>query len=48
MVSFTSIPYSEVYRRGQIQSRIIDKLNLKTLDFELAQKLIFDNLNPLS
>ena len=48
MVSFTSIPYSEVYRRGQVQSRIIDKLNLTTLDFELAQKLIYDNLNPLS
>jgi kynurenine 3-monooxygenase len=45
MVSFTSIPYSEVYRRGEIQKQIIKDLNSKNLDMDLAEKLIMEKLN---
>ena len=47
MVSFTSIPYSEVYRRGTIQAEIIKQLNPKNPDMNLAEKLIVDKLSPI-
>ena len=47
MVSFTSIPYSEVYRRGEIQKQIINDLNSRNLDMELAEKLIMEKLNTI-
>ena len=34
MVSFTSIPYSEVYRRGNIQKEIISSMNLEKPNFK--------------
>ena len=47
MVSFTSIPYSEVYRRGNIQNEIISKLNLENLDMTLVKSMINNKLSPL-
>ena len=39
---------STMINRFLTDMTIDERKNLKTLDFELAQKLIFDNLNPLS
>ena len=47
MVSFTSIPYSEVYRRGKIQEQIINKINPVNPDLKLADELIVEKLNPI-
>ena len=47
MVSFTSIPYSEVYRRGEIQKQIIKDLNLSNLDMQYAEKLIMGRLTTI-
>jgi len=47
MVSFTSIPYSEVYKRGRIQKKIISKLNIKNLDIKIAEKMIHEQLNSI-
>ena len=47
MVSFTSIPYSEVYRRGNIQKEIIAKLDLNNPDIIEAESMIIDKLSPL-
>ena len=47
MVSFTSIPYSEVYRRGKLQEQIIKDINPENPDMELAKKLIMEKLNPI-
>ena len=47
MVSFTSIPYSEVYRRGNIQKEIISKLNLENLDMSIVKSMINNKLSPL-
>ena len=47
MVSFTSIPYSEVYRRGEIQKQIMKDLNSNNLDMKLAEKLIMGKLNTI-
>ena len=47
MVSFTSIPYSEVYRRGELQQQIIKDINPENPDMELAEKLIMEKLNPI-
>ena len=47
MVSFTSIPYSEVYRRGAIQKEIISKLDLKKPDITAAESMIKEKLSPL-
>ena len=47
MVSFTSIPYSEVYRRGEIQVEIIKKINPENPDMKLAEKLIVEKLSPI-
>ena len=43
MVSFTSISYSEVYRRGKIQSDILKKINVKKPDLNLAEKFEDDD-----
>ena len=47
MVSFTSIPYSEVYRRGKIQAEIIKNINPENPDMNLAEELIIKKLNPI-
>jgi len=47
MVSFTSIPYSEVYRRGKIQEQIIKDINPQNPDMKLAEALIIEKLNPI-
>ena len=47
MVSFTSIPYSEVYKRGEIQKQIIKDLNLSNLDMQYAEKLIMGKLTTI-
>ena len=48
MVSFTSIPYSEVYKRGKIQQEIISQLMENKLDLQKAEKLITEKLSILS
>ena len=48
MVSFTSIPYSEVYKRGKIQQEIISQLMGNGLDLQKAEKLITKKLSILS
>ena len=48
MVSFTSIPYSEVYKRGKIQQEIISQLMENELDLQKAEKLITEKLSVLS
>jgi len=40
MVSFSSIPYSQVYERGKIQQGIISKLDANNIDFDKAEHLI--------
>jgi kynurenine 3-monooxygenase len=47
MVSFSSIPYSQVYKRGEIQQEIISKLDANNIDYELAERLIFERLSIL-
>ena len=47
MVSFTSIPYSDVYRRGEIQKQIIRDINPDNPDMKLAEKLINEKLTPI-
>ena len=47
MVSFTSIPYSEVYRRSAIQKEIISKLDLKKPDITAAESMVKEKLSPL-
>ena len=47
MGSFTSIPYSEVYRRGEIQAKITKDINPNKPDLKLAEKLIIEKLNPI-
>jgi kynurenine 3-monooxygenase len=47
MVSFTSIPYSEVYRRGELQKKIIKNINPTNPDMKLAEELIIEKLNPI-
>ena len=44
MVSFTSIPFSEVYLRGKIQQTIISELDPEDIDFEKAKRLIYERL----
>jgi hypothetical protein len=48
MVSFTSIPYSEVYKRDKIQQEIISQLMENKLDLQKAEKLITEKLSILS
>ena len=47
MVSFTSIPYSDVYKRGEIQKQIIRDINPDNPDMKLAEKLINEKLTPI-
>ena len=47
MVSFTSIPYSEVYKRGEIQDQIIKDINPENPDMNLAEELIIERLNSI-
>ena len=47
MVSFTSIPYSEVYRRDKIQTEILNKIDINNLDMNQAEKLIMEKLEPI-
>tara|TARA_B100001245_G_scaffold214552_1_gene181148 strand:- start:498 stop:1160 length:663 start_codon:yes stop_codon:yes gene_type:complete len=47
MVSFTSIPYSEVYRRGNIQKEIISRLDLNNPDITTVESMIQEKLSPL-
>ena len=44
MVSFTSIPYSEVYARGEIQQGIISELDANNINYDKAQRLIAERL----
>jgi kynurenine 3-monooxygenase len=48
MVSFTSIPYSQVYERGKVQQEIIYQLIGEVLDMQKAEQLINEKLPPLS
>ena len=48
MVSFTSIPYAEVYKRGKIQSDIIKAISSKKLNYDLAEKIIMEKLTPIN
>jgi kynurenine 3-monooxygenase len=44
MVSFSSIPYSQVYERGKIQQDIISQLDASNIDYEKAEQLILERL----
>ena len=44
MVSFSSIPYSQVYERGKIQQDIILQLDANNIDYEKAEQLILERL----
>ena len=48
MVSFTSIPYSEVYRRGNIQKKIISSLDLENPDIHSIKNVIQNKLTPIN
>ena len=48
MVSFSSIPYAEVYRRGMVQKEIISNLNIENMDMLLAESLIKEQLEPVN
>ena len=48
MVSFTSIPYSEVYLRGEIQKQIIKDINPENPDLKLAEELIINQLTAIT
>ena len=53
MVSFHSIPYSEVKRRGTINSEILQELTdsintIEYLDWEKAEKLVTSKLNEIT
>ena len=48
MVSFTSIPYSQVYKRGKIQQKIIAKLMSREVDLYKAEQLIEEKLPLLA
>ncbi len=45
MVSFTSIPYREVYARGEIQQGIISELDANNIDYDKAQRLMAEKLD---
>ncbi len=53
LVMFHRLPYAQVYRRGEHQANILDQLlagteSLKDVDFELAARLIENQLNEIS
>ena len=47
-MSFSSIPYAEVYRRGMKQKEIISNLNIENMDMLLAESLIKEKLEPIN
>ena len=47
MVSFTSIPYSQVYELGEIQNGIISELDPNNIDYKKATRLISERLSVL-
>lgn len=52
LVMFHRIPYSEAYRRGEVQAEILDELlagaaTLDDVDFDLADRLIRQKLLPV-
>ena len=47
MVSFTSISYSDVYKRGNIQNEIISKLTLDNPNYNQASEMITNRLEPI-
>ena len=47
MVSFTSLPYLEVYKRAQIQKEIISKLNRKKINMSIVEKIIYEELEEI-
>jgi hypothetical protein len=47
MVSFNEIPYSEVYRRGEIQSGIIKDFLSGKISKTIRDEEILNKLNPL-
>lgn len=52
MVMFHRIPYAVAYARGKVQQSILDQLtdgksNLDEIDFQLADRLIAEQLQPL-
>ena len=52
LVMFHRGPYADAYRRGEIQSEILDLLlagagSLEEVDFTLAERLIAERLEPL-
>ena len=48
MVSFTSIPYSEVYERGNIQKKIISSLDLENPNFDILKNVIENKLSLIN
>jgi kynurenine 3-monooxygenase len=52
MVMFHRMPYTETYRRGEIQAGILDQLllevaQLEQVDFQLAGRLIHERLSTI-
>ena len=47
MVSFNEIPYSEVYRRGEIQSEIIKDFLSGKISKSVRDKEILNKLSPI-
>lgn len=52
LVMFHRLPYAEVYRRGEIQARILDRLlagvdELAAIDFDAAGRLVRQELPPV-
>ncbi len=48
MVSFTSIPYSEVYERGNIQKKIISSLDLENPNYDTLKNVIENKLSSIN
>ena len=48
MVSFTSIPYSEVYRRGNIQKKILSRLDMENPNIDSLKDIIENKLSLIN
>ena len=48
MVSFTSIPYSEVYRRGNIQEEIISSVDMENPNIDSLKDIIENKLSLIN
>ena len=48
MVSFTSIPYSVVYERGNIQKKIISSLDLENPNYDTLKNVIENKLSSIN